>query len=268
MTEISDLSTLFVRQLELSAPRPLRGTELSVLARATYPDFRPLAFGCRTLRDFIRRNIPDVVEFGRAGKDVNYQLRSAWEQPTQPKEQSLAMRQLSTDQRLWKTFATPESAFHIYLIPETESVVVKHPNAVPLPGWKEIPKMSAPALLQIGRDFAADQDGTAKAILDPLLVEKKWWIPYFERLQSLGLKSKWIEFRRRRIHEEFQRLLTEASQSEISVAIAPHHPSPEIKTTVEPIRKIAAEVISRMTESELRALNLPLGYIMDALVAQ
>ena len=268
MAEIAVISDLFVRLLGQSSPRPLRGTELSVLAKTAYPDFRPLAFGCRTLRDFIRKNVPDVVEFGRAGMDVSYRLRSEQEHAVKTEEESPALHQLTTDSRLWKTFATPDSYFQIYLVPETGMAVVKHPNSKPLPGWRELPKISGPALLQIGRDSAAGQDESGRTILDPILQEERWWIPYYERLQSLGLKSKWIEFRRRRIRAEFHRLLGETAKAETPVAVAASAPVLDSRTPIDPIRKIAAEVILRMTESELRALNLPLGYVMDALTVR
>ena len=92
---------------------------------------------------------------------------------------------------------------------------------------------------------------------------------------SLGLKSKWIEFRRRRIREEFQRLVGETG---ISLPVPEHTVSPvsalaepDVRTRLDSIpsvRQIVSEVVQRMTEPELRALNLPLGYVIDSLRAR
>jgi hypothetical protein len=34
------------------------------------------------------------------------------------------------------------------------------------------------------------------------------------------------------------------------------------------MKRIAADVVQRMTDSELRALNLPLGYVVDVMTAR
>jgi len=277
MTDIRSVSDFLVRTLQQVDPRPLKGSELAVFARTAYPEFRPESFGCRTLRDFIRKNVPDIAEFGRAGMDVSYQLRATQEklvlEPCAGDESTSAVYQLTTNPRLWKTFASPDSVFRLFLIPDSGMVRVLHPNAQPLPHWREIPRVSAGVLLQIGRDFAADLPDIQRSVLTPLLQEPKWWIPYFERLQSLGLKSKWIEFRRRRIREEFQRVVggspvTPRTTGEPIATLPPSSSEPALRSQADSIRRIAADVVQRMTESELRSLNLPLGYVMDSLTTR
>ena len=160
MTEPQTIATFLVRTLQQVEPRPLKGSELAVLVKTAFQDFAPEAFGCRNLRDFIRKNVPEIVEFSRAGMDITYCLRATKErlevEGATGLESTSAVDQLTTDPRVWKTFASPDSIFRLFLLPENGQVRVLHPNAKPLPTWREIPRMSAEVLLQIGKDFAAN----------------------------------------------------------------------------------------------------------------
>lgn len=150
-----------------------------------------------------------------------------------------------------------------------------HSNSRPLPEWREIQRISPEALLQIGKDFTADLDDIQKSVLVPTFQELKWWFPFFDRLQSLGLKYKWVEFRRKRIREEFRKRIEELGTlplpqpQELALAFVPQPTAVSTQTQSElSIRKIAADVVQRMTESELRGLNLPLGYVVDSLTTR
>lgn len=281
MTESSTVVEFLVRSLQQVNSRPLKGSQLSVLVKTAFPDFSPEALGYRTLREFIRKNATEIMELGRVGMDVSYCLKSSQPALDFGGESSSAMApaldQLMRNIRAWKTFTTPDSAFRLYL---TENGVLRtmHSNSRPLPEWREIRRMSAEALLQIGKDFVATLDDFQKSALMPLLQEPKWWIPFFERLQPLNLKSKWIEFRRQRIRDEFQRRLEELGNLPVPVQTTQMiPPAPPLSVSPEPIsqtqaelsiRKIAADVVKRMTESELRALHLPLGYVVDSLTTR
>jgi hypothetical protein len=282
MTEIPVVVDFLVRTLQQVSPRPLRGSELSVLVKAAHPEFSAEAFGYRTLRDFVRKQASEIVEVGRAGMDVQYSLKA-----TQAKLQAEiasitsvgfadhALDQLMRDPRAWKTFTSPDSPFRLYL---TDQGVVRsmHSNSRPLPEWREIQRISPEVLLQIGKDFTDDLDEIQKSVLVPALREPKWWFPFFDRLQSLGLKYKWVEFRRKRIRDEFKRKIEEIGTlplpplQEAALASVPQPtvaPSAQTQSGLS-IRKIAADVVQRMTESELRGLNLPLGYVVDSLTTR
>ncbi|HEY3974193.1 MAG TPA: hypothetical protein VGM18_14390 [Candidatus Sulfotelmatobacter sp.] len=274
---ISAVVSFLVSSLQQADPRPLKGSQLAVLAKTSYPDFRPEKYGFRTFREFIHKNAPEIAESSRAGMDVSYRLRATEDRlkEVKPGDQSsfafYALDQLTRNPRVWKTFASPDSAFRLYRDPENGALRTMHSNSKPLPHWQEVPRVSAEALLKIGRDFTADLDDSKKLVLTPLLEDPKWWIPFYERIQGLGLKSKWVEFRRQRIREEFQRLVGAAekpAQPPSEPALSIGVPTAEVpaRTISEPsIRRIAADVVQRMTEPELRALNLPLGYVMDSL---
>ena len=281
MTEISVVVDFLVRTLQQVSPRSLTGTELAIFLKAAHPEFISEALGYRTLRDFIRKRVPDIVEVGRAGMDVQYslkdtQLKLEIESPSRDFSDS-TLDQLMKDARAWKTFTSPDSPFRLYL---TERGIVRsmHSNSRPLPEWREIQRISPEALLQIGKDFTADLDELQKSILVPTFQEPKWWFPFFDRLQSLNLKYKWVEFRRNRIREEFKKRIEDLGtlslpqpqpQEAILALVTQASAAASAQTQSElSIRKIAADVVQRMTESELRGLNLPLGYVVDSLTTR
>lgn len=282
MTETPVVVDFLVRTLQQVAPRPLKGSELSALVKVAHPEFSAEALGYRTLREFIRKRASEVVEVGRAGMDIQYslqvtqaKLRAEIPTITSVSIADHALDQLMKDPRAWKTFTSPDSPFRLYL---TDQGIVRsmHSNSKPLPEWREIQRISPEVLLQIGKDFTADLDEIQKSVLVPTLQEPKWWFPFFDRLQSLGLKYKWVEFRRKRIRDEFKRKVEDIGTlplpplREAALALVPQANAATSAATQSElsIRKIAADVVQRMTESELRGLNLPLGYVVDSLTTR
>jgi len=282
MTE-REASNFFVRLLS-GSPRPLKGSELSILAKTSAPDFAPVKFGCRNLREFIRRYAADeITELGRAGMDVVYAIRIAEQQPlfesvvesAKPAESRGPLGQLRTNPRIWKTFASPSSPFRLFLVPGDGTIRVLRPGYSPDPTWLEVPRISADRLLQIAKDFIAELPESQQASLLSLLDKPSWWLEFYDWVRTLGLKTRWILFRRRRIAEEFERSVP--ALPVVATAAPQPVPPSEITFSVQSLapagaqsemKRIAAEVVHRMTDSELRALNLPLGYVMDVLTTR
>jgi hypothetical protein len=283
MTE-KEASTLLVRLLSGSS-RPLKGSELSILAKTSSPDFAPLKFGCRNLRDFIRRYASDeITEVDKAGMDVVYAIRSAEQQTlfeSQPVSESIKpaesrgpLGQLLTNPRIWKTFASPESPFRIFLAPGDGTIRVLRPGYSPDASWLEIPRISAEKLLQIAKDFISELPESQRAPLLSLLDKPSWWMAYFDLVRTLGLKTRWVMFRRRRIAEEFERSVPALPTVTAAAAqpVSANQTTPVQSLTPaggdSAMKRIASDVVQRMTDSELRALNLPLGYVVDVLTAR
>lgn len=290
MTE-NEVVAHLVRLLSGSGnPRPFRGSELSVLLRASIPDFDPIKFNCRNLRDFIRKHASnEIMEISKAGMDIIYGLRSVGQQqplfetPTgvdgtpKPHNTRAPLGQLLANPRIWKTFASPETPFRLFLAPSTGLIRTLRPGYSPDTTWLEIPRISAEKLLQIAKDYVAELPDAQRQPFYSILEQPKWWLPFFDLTRALGLKMRWVSFRRRRIAEEFERSLP-------TIPTVPTLPQPTeggdestnrlvvVRTTGAPaessIKRIAAEVVQRMTESELRSLNLPLGYVIDAMTTR
>jgi len=280
-----EASTLLVRLLS-GSPRPLKGSELSILAKTSSPEFDPIKFGCRNLRDFIRKNASEeITEVDKAGMDIVYAIRAAEQQPlfqsqvaepVKPAESRGHLGQLLTNPRIWKTFASPDSPFRLFLVPSDGTIRVLRPGYSLDPSWLEIRRISADKLLQIAKDFISELPESQRASLLSLLDKPSWWIAYFDLVRTLGLKTRWILFRRRRIAEEFERSVP--ALPTVATAAQPTPANQSIATPVQSLtpaggaesvmKRIAAEVVHKMTDSELRALNLPLGYVVDVLTAR
>jgi hypothetical protein len=280
----NDVSSYLVRLLS-SSPRPLKGSELSVLIKTQFPDFSLVHFGCRNLRDFIRKHAAEeIMEQGKAGMDIIYVARTPEQQPlfeksqiaksaTFPPTQRGPLRQLLANPRIWKTFVTPTMPFNLFVNSSSGQIRVYRPEEAPGPPWIEIPRMSAEKLLQIARDFIDEMPEPQRAPLSRLLDDPKWWITYFEYIRSLGLTRRWIQHRRRRIVDEFEKSLPILPSPVADVSTSPltvEHEIPEmnIAATEPGLKQVAVNVVQRMNDSELRSLNLPLGYVLDALKAR
>jgi hypothetical protein len=289
LTDKIDVSSFLARLISGSA-RPLKGSELAVFVKTTFPNFSPLQFGCRNLRAFIRQFASeDIVEVSHAGMDVVYGPRPVEQQALfesaplggakagHASDRRGPSQQLLTNPRIWKTFVSPGMPFRLFLVPGSGQVRVLRPEFSPDPAWLEIPRLSGDKLLQIAQSFVSELPESQRGPLAALLETPKWWIDFFETTRTFGLTTRWIAYRRRRIAEEFENALPQvpitaaAPAEEVSAPVlsAPEKQAAPANVLTEPtgsqLKKIAAEVVQRMTDSELRSLNLPLGYVLDAL---
>lgn len=293
MTEEKEVTALVVQLLSGNGnPRPIKGNQLSVVVRTHFPDFDPEAFHCRNLRDFIRKHAAEeVMEISKAGMDIVYGLRSVGQQQAlfesastadtaKPSDARAPLGQLLANPRIWKTFASPDTAFRLFLAPSTKQITVLRPGYTPDPSWIEVPHISAETLLQIAKDFVSQQPDFHRAPLTAALDQPRWWIGFYDLVRTLGLKMRWIYFRRRRIAEEFERAMptlptdspptVQPQDVEATEPVVPPTRSqpPTSGLPASLLKRVAAEVVQRMTDSELRTLSLPLGYVVDALTTR
>jgi hypothetical protein len=290
MQDYSPVAATISKAVAESRTRTLTGSKLRLLVSSAHPEFNALNYSARNLRDFVRKFVPEVVEKGRAGADPVYGLLESIQSPVEqitlfdstPKLQShTPLDSLLTDPRVWKTFASPQSPWRLFWDRQTGLIRVVDPaKSDPVgPDWIQIPPCSADVLLQIGRDFAATVPEVFRSLLISAFQEKKWWLPFFDTLQAIGLRSKWVIYRRRRIIAEFERVITDLVREHPQSTTRADHPvraeGQEDRRGIslppggaELTKKVAIAALSRMTDAELRALNLPLGYVLDALNTQ
>jgi hypothetical protein len=130
-----------VRDVVANTPtKTLTGQQIALALRAAYIDFRPLDYGARNLRDFIRKHALDVVERSRAGQDIVYGLRDSstglqeplFESdvvlPTIPQRAPTPLTFLHENRQVWKTFTAPSSPWKLFLDPESFQVRVVSPS--------------------------------------------------------------------------------------------------------------------------------------------
>jgi len=276
-----------LRTISVSPTKTLAGGQVHQAIRACYPSFRPTDHGARNLREFIRIYVLAVKEESRrAGMDIVYGLRDAEPvEPTlhaeetsssgAPPTPSVSRASILMDQRVWKAFASPSSPWRLFLQSDTGTVRSLAPNESPDPSWVPVPPCSAEALQKIAQDFVNRSPEPFRPVLTRTLTERKWWFPFFEVLRNVGLKTSWIGFRRDRIAEEFERTISALVQERRACAAPPREPARVPPSTEEKLplsvmddallRQLAVYAISRMNQAELRALNIPLGYVVDSL---
>lgn len=279
-TDISEVASFARKTLRDSSPNKVRGGQLSVLIKTNFPDLNLQAAGFRNLRDFIAKTVPSVIEAGRAGTDILYAHREEQQSlfaetggtVSGGADRTMPVQQLLDNPKIWRTFASPDSHYRLYLLPDGRLRVLR-PSEIAEPTWFQIPPVSGETLLQIGKDFVSDLPEAQRAPLVKYLAEPNWWIPFFEALRDVGLKGRWIVFRRRRIVAEFERALMNApavlgtdtarSVEDEELSTWEGRSAPSVGSSL--LRRIAIAAVARMTEGELRSLSLPLGYVVDAL---
>ena len=117
--------TFIVRLVSEAQPSPITGGQLASRVKAFYPEFNPIQFGSKNTREFIKNHIPEVTERGNAGMDVLYGLRAQqaelFSKPASERQFShdrgTPLGQLKTNPRIWKTFASPETPYRLYVLP-------------------------------------------------------------------------------------------------------------------------------------------------------
>jgi hypothetical protein len=297
--------TVLYSELERAPEKTLSGSRLSASIRQAHPDFDPSLSGSRNLRDFIRSRAPRISESPRrAGADLIYvldgppresqadesseapHLRPPHAAPRRPytvggqDESRGILKMLFGNARNWRTYASPNSPLRLYVRPDFTEIRVlpqrERPQDAP---WLEIAPIPAASLLRIAREFVDEVPDLFREQLLRVLDSPKWWIDFFEVCGSLGLKGRWIAFRRRRIADEFISAVTSAELASTQSGVARSaelSPSailnlampiqqPGNVVALDSLRRVAKDVVDRLNEAELRALSLPLGYVVDAL---
>jgi hypothetical protein len=286
MEDQKAVANTILRTISESRTKTLTGGKIRDAIKASYPSFQPEDYGARNLRDFIRMFVPAVKEESRAGMDVVYAIQDLVPEiptptPDETRDQGAPIAPflvprsyLVGNQKVWKTFASPGSPWRLFFQPDTGVVRSAAPNDVPDSSWVRVPSCSPEAFLQIARSFIDTVPEPYRPVLTQTLTERKWWLPFYDVLRNIGLKTSWITFRRERLIEEFERTLSAQVgdwRARSAVPLETHHipqgsdKAPLSRAGDTLLRRLAVDAIARMSEAELRGLNIPLGYIVDSL---
>jgi len=274
------------RFVQSSPNGQILGSSLAVLVKRVYPDFRAETFGCKNLRDFIRRYARDVFETARRGTDVVYSaavLPAVSPEATRSQELRVISAtptrswQPAISTPVWKTFTSPNAFYRAFANRESgEFRVLRWNEEAPGEPWVQVQPCSATAHLQIAKDFVENlSDEAVKAELAKVLGLDSWWTHFFVATRRFGVEPLWSAFRRRRLHLEFLEQLkslgvplpltsetTHARAVEAAPAKSTDAPPSDVADNPA-LRRIASAVIRRLPASELREVWLPLGYVLD-----
>jgi len=269
--------------------KKISGTELSQFLKFSFRGFSPFTYGYPKLRLFLRQYVPDVVAVGRAGGDVVYGIQTP--NQVQPAEtahiSSTAAPSGAVDKpalimsrELWKSYASPNSLWHIYANRESGEFQVTPPgHAGPPDPWVLIPPCSAEVHIQIAKNYvSALADTRHQELLQKTLGQPRWWDSFYAATTQIGLSYNWQSYRRREIFRNFMESLT---RSGIPIKHRPSiHSAPSTANREqllarssgvskpdedERLRRAVVSAVERMSVSELRALTIPVGYLLDEL---
>jgi len=268
------VAATILRTVSESHTKTLAGGQIRQAIKASHPDFNFTDHGFQNLRDFIRKRVPALHESSRAGMDIVYAVDltptnqgSLFESSSDPiKSPAGNPRQyLFSNQQVWRAFASPNSPWKLYLEGESGPVHCLAPGVVADPSWLPIPACPGETLLRIAREFVEKVPEPFRPALGATLSEKKWWLSFYENLRNIGMKTSWIAFRRERIAEELDRTISDIIQRRRNTK----QPAPVVLPSSSCLkdegllRKLAFEAVGKMNETELRSINIPLGYIID-----
>jgi len=282
MSDASQVAEVISSLVSKAQSKRVLGSELSLLLRQSFPDFVPLSFGCRNLREFIRKHVTQVHEAGRSGGDVVYSPLSVpvtiSEQQVRPfpGTQDVAVgEEPSVDESVWKTFVSPTGPYRLYANPQTGGLQVTGGFQPSLPApWVQIPPCPASQHLQIARDFIATlADDRAKSMLSQTLSYEYWWVAFLAAARRVGLEKDWFDYRRHRLWQELKRgldaygipptgLSLQVSGVARGLEAGRRFPAPRRRDEGF-LRKVAIGALRRMPIAELREIRMPLGYVVD-----
>lgn len=236
--------------------------------------------GVRNLREFISRYVPAVAIVGRSGMDVLYGLQGT--APTLPSPRSSSSA--------WRVWASPKSKSTLLLSRTTGTVAVVPRDSQDDPSLLRLDPPSSDVHEAMAREFLTQLRDPLRQELADALPRASWWVEWARLLRSTPDEDSWLKLRRERLLAEFRERLGEAEFPEAAAAAAvaalsqPHVPrqiSKQFDPTklmpkelalsrpndkgLENLRRLVREVVSRMTEEDLRALKLPVGLVSDLL---
>ncbi len=289
MHSLQDIVSHVVSLVQGSGDHTVTGTQLRALLSFRFPDFLPAHYGCKNLRDFLVQHVPAVKEVARKGMDYVYGLAgsdrsvvvTATPGPSAQQAFPAGVGALAEASSVWRTFASPRTVYRLYGDPQSGRLVAVPPGgAPPESSWRMIPSCSAEKHVEIARTFVASLPSQSnRDLLTQFLTEwvgrPQWWVPFYNIIKQLGLASEWNQFRRQQISHQFKAALTEAGipatslprmdVTERTAATGPPLRRSPSEEDAARLRKVAAAVVNRMSLTELRALTVKLGDVLDVL---
>jgi hypothetical protein len=131
--------------------------------------------------------------------------------------------------------------------------------------------------IQLARSFAVGlHDAQKRAALEAVLGQPVWWTKFFPTAMSLGLGIEWGAFRRRKLSEELEKALAALRIPEragarqrdaipVPLQSLPATADNSSLNADQQLRRIIISVIKRLPSTDLRALRLPVGDVLDAI---
>lgn len=272
--------------LKGGADQGLRGAEAGYLVRSILPGFSPKKYGVRSLKQYIEKFVPELRIVGYSGVDPVYGLTASKElskggsnppsnAPPVPKD-SLSC---------WRVWVSPRSGRVLNIDRESGEVQVSDANTPSPDGAVRISPAEGIFHRKIAAEFLNDRGEIQESVrsrLADLLAdpEDDWWRAWADLLKDLGgtVYSDWMEHRSRMLASKFRQELNRNKLSNDAFRKACEEVRPtrrsltkrprssEVVAGADDLLQVALRILPTLAEEELRAINLPLGKVFDALV--
>lgn len=270
--------------LRSAGPQP--GAVIGSYLRATF-GFDPREHGFASMSHFIRAELPEVAQTGKAGMDPIWGVRSTYRNPQQPHEVRSAT---------WRALSSPNSAVRVrvlvnvetgtWRVLETTRQALAADVAQELPredgAWHHVSPMPAEMHRESAREFLAREDiGPLRAQLGVALEQAGWWTAWQRLLRNQPRSlAAWYEHRnlqvRRYVHSTLERLGVSGAVLEHAMeAVAPEPAARPAEARLAPlgmrnrgsetVRALITRIIANMTDQELEGLQVPLRAVIAAL---
>lgn len=294
MDSVETICYRLTEYLERQPTKTASGTEIAQFLKFAFPGFSPLTYGTPKLHLFLSRFLPKVTRVGRAGGDIRYGLSSAQLEleieknvtipPAAPAAHGAVSfpdaQPLNMNRQIWKSFSSPNSRWVIFANTETGQIDVVPPGGSKLDApWVIIPPCSPENHRHIAERFAATLSDGQREALSAILSQPRWWDQIYATALRMGILREWQACRRREILKLFSEALAQANiparpklptysnppqtpQSQISAG-GTEQPKPVNEE--ELLRRTVISVVQKMSISELRNLEIPVGNLMDEL---
>lgn len=253
---------------------PTLGAKLGVLIRTLHPGFQPARYQARNLREFLERYAPQLRVVAKSGPDPIYGLGGDQVAVTRAQAEP-------SGPDLWRVWVSPAASYSLVIDKDTGRVragvggqQASEAQVVLEPAPLDIHRALARSFLETITDTALRLE-----LAGYLESEPQWWRRWLQVLhRNLQALAGWYEHRQRGLQEAFRDALRQAGLGEPQATAAlgaivssrqmrpgTRRP-PSVGGAAGPLRllEIVHRVTSRMSEQELRCLNLPLGLVLDA----
>ncbi len=280
---------------ERGAGRGLLGSAAGNVARNVDPTFHPQQYGVRTLREFVEKFVPDLKIVGLSGPDPIYGLVD-W--------QAGLESATPEDFDAWRVWVSPSSPFCLAVSKANGAVRPLDRSQEPPDGSVRIMPAGIHVHRTIAEDFLKELGGEAPPQLQAVLhsPQPDWWRAWesvLRQMRGSDAFRRWLKHRHDGLLAALRGELEAASVSPIAInqalesVVATHRSkraaaaqSPVGTGSVQPavtkalprasltsnvvnsdvrLSRLVQAIVARMTDEDLRRLNLPLGLVLDAL---
>ena len=289
--EVKSVAEALLNIVDSAPGQTILGARLGALLKGECPTFTPFSFQCRNLRQFISVHVPLVEERGRSGPDYVYGPASKGGKRPHPQSAVLPPLKLGSGMVSsfnWRAFTHPTYPFQLVVNrADGDYRVVPLGESIAEP-WVSVPKTTPERHLEIAKAFAESMVDEICQSLNRVLTEPKWFINFSTVARRLGVGGQWSIFRTSRLKETFNEALTNLGIPEApktstipkasATPISSQSDAPLLSGSLatkrqgrtgtfgdDLLRSLIQRVIADLPSSDLRAISLPVGRVLDSL---